>query len=362
MSRGISLRSHGLRAGRTETSVVVAPLLQVIHSRPNRVIAVANPSQSLGLVRFGPFEADFRAGELLKNGRKIRLQDQPLQVLSMLLEKPSEVVTREELRTRLWPEDTFVDFDHGLNNAINRLREALNDSADAPRFIETLPRRGYRFVGEVRIESNTPPQSNDLLGPAKTEVSNVPAIQDYISPQPPPVPSLRRAAKVWLGAISLGFVAALILSLYLGRGWLFGSSADLRIQSLAVLPLENLSGDSSQEYFADGMTDALITDLAQIQALRVTSRTSTMQYKGSKKRLQQIASELNVDAVVEGTVVRSGERVRIDAQLIQANTDRHLWAKSYERNLRDVVALQGEVAQAIADEIHIQVSAEERAR
>src|SRR5215469_8266237 len=172
MSRGISLRSHGLRAGRTETSVVVAPLLQVIHSRPNRVIAVANPSQSLGLVRFGPFEADFRAGELLKNGRRIRLQEQPLQVLAMLLEKPGKVVTRDEVRKTLWPGDTFVDFDHGLNNAINRLREALNDSADAPRFIETLPRRGYRFIAEVSSVASLP--NEDFMQVAPTERSTAP--------------------------------------------------------------------------------------------------------------------------------------------------------------------------------------------
>lgn len=245
-------------------------------------------------LRFGVFELDLRSGELHKHGRKIRLQEQPFQILAMLLERPGEVVTREELRHRLWPSDTFVDFDHGLNNAINRLREVLGDSADNARYVETLPRRGYRFVAPVEGASESPPP--------------------------------------------------------------------LRIESIAVLPLENLTADPSQDYFADGMTDALITNLAQISALRVISRTSVMQYKGGKKSLPEIARELNVEAVVEGSVLRSGERVRINAQLIHAATDRHLWADKYERDLRDVLTLQSEVAQAIAAEIRIKVTPQEQAR
>jgi TolB-like protein/DNA-binding winged helix-turn-helix (wHTH) protein/Flp pilus assembly protein TadD len=314
------------------------------------------PGQSRGVIRFGPFQVDLSSGELHKHGTKIRLQEQPFQILTMLLERPGEVVTREELRRKLWPSDTFVDFDVGLNSAVLRLRSALGDSADQPRFVETLPRRGYRFIASV--QSGAP-----LLEP--TSVSNHSAVA--VSTQPAPeiavaVPQ-RRRSRLWLTAAALGLVAASLLIFDFARHQvLFRAGAAARIQSIAVLPLENLSGDPAQEYFADGMTDALTTELARISALRVVSRTSAMRYKGSKKPLPDIARELQVDAIVEGAVIRSGERVRIDAQLIQAASDRHLWAKGYERKLGDVVALQGELAQAIADEIHIQVTPQERAR
>jgi TolB-like protein/DNA-binding winged helix-turn-helix (wHTH) protein/Flp pilus assembly protein TadD len=324
---------------------------------------MTNPAEPGEFIRFGAFQVDSSSGELRKNGIKIRLPDQSFQILQMLTESPGKVVTREELRNKLWPADTFVDFDNGLNSAILRLRNALGDSAEHPRYIETLPRRGYRFVAEVTTEAATAPGTGappDSI--EREEIASSVESEGSEAAKPSPLPLLRRAGRFGVAAVAASIAGILILSLYLGRQWPFGTNAAVKIQSVAVLPLENLSGDPSQEYFVDGMTDALITDLAQVQALRVTSRTSTMQYKGSKKRLPQIARELNVDAVVEGTVVRSGERVRIDAQLVQANTDRHLWAKSYERDLRDVVALQGEVARAIADEIHVYVSPEERSR
>jgi TolB-like protein/Tfp pilus assembly protein PilF len=241
-----------------------------------------------GAICFGAFELDLRAGELRKQGVKIKLQEQPFQILAMLLEQPGQVVTREELRSKLWPADTFVDFDHSLNKAINKLREALGDSADSPRFIETLAKRGYRFLADMK-----------------------------------------------------------------------GSPG--RIQSLLVLPLENLSGDPEQEYFADGLTEELITKLARISALRVLSRTTAMHYKGVRKPLPEIARELQVEGVVEGTVLRSGEQVRISAQLIHAPTDTHLWADSYERDLRNILALQSEVAQAIAREVQVKLSPQEQA-
>jgi TolB-like protein/Tfp pilus assembly protein PilF len=251
------------------------------------------------VVRFGSFEADFRAGELRKHGVKLKLVGQPLEVLAMLLERPGQLVTRDELRARLWPTDTFVDFDHGLNAAVNKLRDALSDSADKPKYVETLPRRGYRFISAVGLHD-----SQNLLG-------------ELSSP---------------------------------------------KIQSLVVLPLENLSKDPEQEYFADGMTDQLITNLAQISALKVVSRTSAMRYKGTKKSLPEIARELHVDAVVEGAVMWMGGRVRISAQLIEAPTDHHLWAASYDRDLRDVLSMQEEVTRAIASEIRVNLSAQEQAR
>src|SRR2546425_1666327 len=221
---------------------------------------------SLGIVRFGMFELDFRTGELRKQGAKIKLQDQPFQILQILLQRPGGTVSREELQQKIWPSDTFVDFDHGLYNAIKRLREALGDSAETPRFVETLSRRGYRFIGKIERETS-------------------------------------------------------------------------RIRSLAVLPLENLSRDRQQEYFAEGLTEALITSLAKIGELRVVCRTTAMLYKDVHKPLREIARELEVDAIVEGTVLRAGHRVRITAQLVDPAKESHLWAESYERHLRDVLHL-----------------------
>lgn len=238
-------------------------------------------------VRFGSFEIDEIAGELCKDGAKIRLQEQPFQILQILLERPGQLITREEIRKRVWPSDTFVDFDHGINNAIKRLREALGDTAETPHFIETLPRRGYRFIAELESKAH-------------------------------------------------------------------------RIPSLVVLPLENLSHDPEQEFFADGFTEELITGLAKISSLRVVSRTTAMHYKGSRQPLPLIARELGVETVVEGTVLRWGERVRISVQLIDARTDSHLWAEKYERDLRDVLSLQGAVARAIAREIQIKLTPAEQ--
>src|SRR6266481_4275216 len=307
--------------------------------------------------RFGLFEVDFRAGELLKNGRRIRLQDQPLQVLAMLLEHTGNVVTRDEFRQKLWPNDTFVDFDHGLNNAINRLRDALNDSAEAPRFIETLPRRGYRFISQV--ESEVIPDSlaarGKSLGPSGDD-------------QAGSVTATRTLPPWWRSRWAAWGAATLVLSLLFGlavniwKGRFASSAHAMRIEAIAVLPLENLTGDSSQEYFADGRTDALITDLAQVSSLRVISRASTMRYKGVHDPLPDVARKLNVDAFVEGSVARSGNRVRITAQLIDAGSDRHLWAHSYESDLRDVLTLQDSVARDITQQIRVKLTPQEQSR
>jgi TolB-like protein/DNA-binding winged helix-turn-helix (wHTH) protein/tetratricopeptide (TPR) repeat protein len=313
---------------------------------------MANPSGSVRKARFGPYEVDFRAGELLKNGRRIRLQDQPLQILAMLLERPGGVVTREELRQRLWPTDTFVDFDHGLNNAINRLREALNDSADAPRFIETHPRRGYRFIAEVDGHVSTasrPTVHADSIEAGEPAGAVEP--EETAPAKPTPAPLLHRVGKFWLAAASMGVAAAAILGLYLGRAWPFGANAATRIQSVAVLPLDNLSGDPSQEYFADGMTDALTTYLAQMHGIRVISRTSAMHYKGTKKALPEIAKELGVDAVIEGSASRSSGVIHVNAQLIFVPGDSHIWAHSYEGPTSGLAAMESEIANEIARKI-----------
>jgi TolB-like protein/DNA-binding winged helix-turn-helix (wHTH) protein/Tfp pilus assembly protein PilF len=310
---------------------------------------MASLSEGNRVVRFGAFELDVQSGELRKQGLRTRLTPQSFQVLLLLLERRGEVVTRDALRQKLWPADTFVDFDMGLSSAVKKLREALGDSAENPRFVETLPRRGYRFIAGADRPAVSAPDE------AGTQRLATPG-------SGPHRPSARG------GLVAVAVLAAALIALVAsgGREWLSRSfatrAAPLEIKSIAVLPLENLSGDASQDYFADGMTDALITELAQIGRLRVISRTSMMQYRGTRKPLPEIARELNVEAVVEGTVVRVGPRVRITAQLVHAPTDRHLWARSYDRELRDVLALQEEVARAIAQAVQVEVRPDERRR
>jgi TolB-like protein/DNA-binding winged helix-turn-helix (wHTH) protein/Flp pilus assembly protein TadD len=306
-------------------------------------------------LRFGVFQLDLRAGELHRHGIKVRLQEQPFQVLAMLLEHPGEVVTREELQKKLWPADTFVDFDHGLNKAISKIREALADSAVSPRFVETVARRGYRFLAEVKVVDAAPVRSAE---PA-AQLNAPPAAS--VGTDPPEKPAIPK--RVWTLLAARIFAVALLLSFVWLAAWKFYSwirPAPV-IRSLAVLPLDSLSSDASQDFFADGMTDELISELGRISALRVISRTSVMSYKHARKPLPEIARELNVDAVVEGTVLRSGDKVRITAQLIEASTDKHLWSQSYEGDLRDTLELQSKVARAIADQIQINLSPHEQA-
>jgi TolB-like protein/DNA-binding winged helix-turn-helix (wHTH) protein/Tfp pilus assembly protein PilF len=319
------------------------------------------PLQPNSVVRFGTYEVSLQSGEVRKAGLRIRVQQQPMKLLEVLLERRGEVVTREQLRNRVWPDENFGDFDQALNIAIAKLRNALGDSAENPRFIETLPKRGYRFIADVSVvDADTRPKipgtaDEDLSGP---KIESGHRVEDAgLTPAPvAPKPRLSPTRRVIVAL-------ALVLGLPLLAVWLFRSPgrAPAGIRSLAVLPLDNLSGDASQNYFADGMTDELITDLAQISALRVISRTSAMVYKGAHKPLPQIARELNVDAVVEGTVLRSGDKVRITAQLIDASKDKHLWSQSYEGELRDTLALQNRVASAIADQIRINVTPQEQA-
>ena len=290
-------------------------------------------------VRFGTFEVDLNSGELRKQGVRIKLQEQPFQALIALIERPREVVTRDELQKRLWPGGIVVDFDSGLNKAINRVREALGDDADNPRFIETVPQRGYRFLAHVE--------------------SSAPAALPLSTPRPEivaaDVSGLTRRRRFL--AIAGGLLSVPIVTI----GYRLLPSRQRPIESIAVLPLENLSGDPAQEYFSDGLTDELIGEIARIGSLRVISRTSIMQYKGgARKSLPAIARELNVDAILEGTVVQSGRSVRITAQLIRAQDDRHLWSEKYERDLTDVLAVQSEVARAVAGEIQTKLTPVER--
>jgi len=308
------------------------------------------------IVRFGTYEVALHSGELRKAGVKIRVQQQPMKLLETLLERPGEVVTREELRGRIWANESFGDFDQAVNIAIAKLRGALGDSAENPQYIETLPKRGYRFIAEVTVvDTDVPTKSQESTAGDRRGTEPGHQLQDA---------ELTVTSKLRLWPTRRVIVVlTLVLSLLILAVWLFHSRGHppTGIRSLAVLPLDNLSGDPTQDYFADGMTDELITDLAQIRALRVISRTSVMGYKGVRKPLPEIARELNVDAVVEGTVLRSGDQVRITAQLIQAPADKHLWAESYEGNLRDTLALQKEVARNIAEQIRIEVTPREQA-
>jgi TolB-like protein/DNA-binding winged helix-turn-helix (wHTH) protein/Tfp pilus assembly protein PilF len=298
----------------------------------------------LGRVVFGVFEADLRTRDLRKQGVRIRLQAQPFRVLEMLLQQAGTVVTREDLKGKLWPEDDFGDFDHGLNKAINKIREALSDSALHPRYVETVARQGYRFIEAVTVVE----EPHDTIAPP---IADIPATTTDGKPV------LLRGA-----AARFAFLLVIVLSAAAFFVWILHrppGASDIR--SLAVLPLENLSSDAAQEYFADGMTDELITALGTIHGLRVISRSSVMLYKHARKPLPQIARELKVDAVVEGTVLRSGEQVRISAQLIRARSDEHLWSQSYQGDLRDTLQLQDKVARAIAGQIRVSVTSEEQA-
>src|SRR6266404_463297 len=320
----------------------------VICSEELLEVCMSAPAPAARVLRFDTFELDLRAGELHKRGVKLRLQGQPVQLLTILLQSAGSVVTREELRSQLWPADTFVDFDHSLHNAIGRIREALGDSAEIPRYIETLPRRGYRFIAPVE----------EVQAPRISEANGNKTREGVAAAPPTARQSKTRAAL----ALTLLILAATGSAFWLVRAVSRPTSAATRLRSIAVVPLENLSGDPSQEYFADGMTEQLITDLAKVNGLRVISRTSVMRYKDTKKSLPEIARELNVDGIVEGSVMRSGNRVRITAQLLHAATDRHLWAETYERDMGDVLRLQSDVAQAIVQQVRAELTPQQQAQ
>lgn len=295
-------------------------------------------------IRFGEYALDLRTGELRRNGAALKLQPQPAKVLTVLAGRAGEVVTRQELSEQVWGSETYVDFEHGLNYAIQQIRSVLEDDPKAPRFLETIPKRGYRFVAAVV----TP-------GAAGQAQSQGPA------PVRAPLPRLVRH-KILYPAAAIALVAIVGLTWYVRSSWVGRASAS-QIRSIAVLPLRNLSNDPSQEYFTDGMTDELITDLAKAGGLRVISHTSVERYKGTKLSLPEIARELGgVDAIVEGTVLRSGDRVRITSQLIDGRSDQHLWADSYDRSLRDVLSTENEVSQSIAETIKLKLSPEEKAQ
>jgi TolB-like protein/DNA-binding winged helix-turn-helix (wHTH) protein/Tfp pilus assembly protein PilF len=297
-------------------------------------------------VQAGKPRIDLSRYELSLDGRRVKLERQPMELLIFFAQRRGHLVTREDIVARLWGKDTFVDVDGSINSAVRKIRSALKDDPASPKCLETVVGKGYRLIGEV-----------ELVG-APSEVA-LSSAQDVLEPAAPQSNrTLRRA---------LTFGAVLVLLLAAASWWrLRGNQepgiAAVQMHSIAVLPLTNLSGDASQDYFADGMTDELTTDLAKISSLRVISRTSTMPYGGSRKSLPQIARELNVDAIVEGSVSRSGNTVRITAQLIDAKTDRHLWAESYARDLGDILAVQNTLALEIARQVRTRLSTTEQQR
>ena len=305
---------------------------------------MASPAKPI-VVTFGAYEFSPYSGELRKEGMRVRLEGQPLAILQMLLGRPGELVTRDELQTELWPGDTFVDFEHSLNAAVKRLRGVLNDSADQPRYIETLARRGYRFIAPVNTADTGSEHAASVAIPSAEQVSrNV-----YVR-------------RLWLLAVVALFVVA--VGVWYWREWRHGltTPAGPVIHSLAVLPLQNLGGDPSQDYFADGMTEELIGRLSRIHGLRVISRTSAMHFKNTQLSVPEIAKMLGVDAIVEGSVVREGPQVRIHAQLIRAATDEHIWTEEYQREYRSLLDVQAEVARSIAEQIEVSLTPEDRAR
>jgi TolB-like protein/DNA-binding winged helix-turn-helix (wHTH) protein len=288
------------------------------------------------IARFGEFEVDLRQASVRRNGTPVAIQEKPLQLLLALLDQPGQLVSRDELCSRLWPGDSFGAFEDGLNTAVRKLRLALGDSVEVSQFIETVPKRGYRFIAPIKFVSTVDLPAVDL--PA----TNNPAF------------ATRKRHRTIAIALSIGLTVAtaVFLMIYVSRH----RRNAAEFSSIVVLPLDQLSGDPSQEYFADGMTDALITDLAQITSLRVISRSSAMHFKGTHLTAPQIADQLGVDAVVEGSVTRSGDQVRITAQLIDARQDRHLWAESYNGKMSDILTLQNIVAKSIAREVNAKLA------
>ena len=304
--------------------------------------------------RFGLFELDERRGDILKQGSRMRLRGRPYDILVILVERPGELITRDELRTRLWASDTFVDFDHGLNAAVNRLRDVLGDSAESPRFVETIPRKGYRFIAPVVASaSESPRPTEDAIGRAAADVAPpvaaAPVAPATVTPETRvaavPVSRLRR----WRVPLAIAVLLAAGVLVGVWR-WSGGAGVSAGAMRLAVLPFRNVSGDPEQEFLSDGFTDEMISELGALEPARlgVIARTTSMHYKGSQKNAREIGSELGVDYVLEGSVRREGDRVRINADLVETKGQTSLWSETFDKKAADVIDIQKDVAMAIA--------------
>jgi TolB-like protein/DNA-binding winged helix-turn-helix (wHTH) protein len=298
---------------------------------------------------FGSFEVDTVSGELRRQGLKIRLQDQPFRLLVLLLERAGDVITREEVQEKLWPADTYVDFDHSLNTAVRKLREALGDSADAPRYVETLARRGYRFIAPVASRRTA-------------QVAHA-ADADVASAQPYPAARLS-TSPLRLVILAIVIICAAALVAYWAVPRQGPTTQSGRRLTLAVLPFDNLSGDADQEYLSDGLTEEMVTQLGRLEPdrLRVLARSSTWKYKRADRDIGRLRRELGADYVLEGSLRRAGERVRVTAHLVRADDQSQVWAETYERDFRDVLIVQSEVAEAVARTIAVTLTPEAQAR
>ena len=327
------------------------------------------PVTSSPIIRFGAYSLDLRAGELRKGGSRIRLQEKPLRVLALLTERQGELVTREELKIYLWPGDTFVDFETGLNTAVSKLRDALSDSADKPRYIETIPRRGYRFIVPVDRAEVTPARMENRASAIgvttqTVEITLRPEASARAGERVAAAPTERKQVSHWRNAYIFGLVLiAVVCASYFGLRRLTTRRAPpIARAMLVVLPFDNLTGDPSQDYVSDGFTEEMITQLGELnhQRMGVIARTSAMNYKNSSKSIKQIGQELGVNYVLEGSVRKAGDGLRITAQLIRADDQTHVWAREYDRPIGDLAKLQGEVAEDIAREIQIQLTPQEQ--
>jgi TolB-like protein/DNA-binding winged helix-turn-helix (wHTH) protein/Tfp pilus assembly protein PilF len=322
-----------------------------------------SPAGAQEFVRFGKdFEVDLRAFELRHLGRPLKLERIPLQVLLILIEQKGQLVTREEIAEKIWGKDVFLDTDNSINGAIRKIRQVLKDDPQQPRYVETLPGRGYRFIAPVfdgELSAPSPEPTKTEPGPTLVQ-SNATGTRKSVDETPIAIaaPYPRRVS--WL----LAFAAVCVVGVLTWGAWhyFYGATTGSHIRSIAVLPLQNLSGDPTQDFFADGMTEELITELSRIQSLRVISHTSVMEYKGTRKHLPQIAHELGVDGILEGSVIRENDQVRVTVQLLDAPNDRHIWSEAYERPLHGVLNLQREVAEAVSQQIRIQLTPEQQAR
>ena len=316
---------------------------------------------------FGEFELDRDCFELRRKGRTLKLERIPMELLILLVEKDGSIATREEIVDRLWGKDVFVDTEHGINTAIRKIRQVLKDDPDRPRFVQTVTGKGYRFVAETNghpsgsaqpeVPQPEAPQPMELRTPRPPAFSAAEESNAEVSPRGP---DAIKAAALRSVSTKTKIIAAVVLCLaaaaFLFRDRIFPGYPSSQIHSIAVLPLANLSGDPSQDYFADGMTDELITALAKNRNLRVVSRTSAMQYKGVNRPVHDIARELGVDGILEGSVERSAKRVHMTVQLIYAPTDTHVWAQSYDRDEIQALSLPAELSQVVAKEVKIATS------
>ncbi len=300
--------------------------------------------------QFGDFELDPSRFELCRNDRVVKLERIPMELLILLLERQGSVVTRQEIVDRLWGKDVFVDTEHGINTAIRKIRQALRDDPEHPRFILTVSGKGYRFVaGENGNQQSAAPSETPIVMPEREPRPSGSDVPDRGSDSAV-MPAIQNNRAKLAIAISICLIAAAILIAFL-RHRIVSANQASQIHSIAVIPLANLSGDATQDYFADGMTDQLITALAKNRTLRVVSRTSSTQYKGVNRPVRDLARELGVDGILEGSIERTANRVHMNVQLIYAPTDSHVWAESYDRDLGQVYSLPEELSQIVAKEV-----------